>query len=424
MKNLRWVHRLFAVLVVIFALNLGVTGVIMQSVDVKSYFTHAPGTDPSMVSLRESFNGPPNYEVLGAGEYGGGDYEAAPFPAGADFAAMLAKSVPAARIVAHGQPLRYVELRMLGGKPQMVAALQPNSPSVDTDTVRIDPATGALVEHKIVLRGPPGIGPQPFRNAIKDLHRLGYLGYMSSVFDTLAGICISTLLFTGVWMYFRLFDARKQIGKASPFWLGTDWWRGLHRSIAIVAAIFLAIIAVSGTWIAFEGLYFRTAVIIYQYVHGQRFSANMSDASSPLQDRDIPGMLRVTLVAKQEAAPDADMKVIRLRYFSGMPQGVIVIGDGNDTRQLVFNTDTGKSVLETEPGYPPSFLPLGWQVHQWVKNIHRGDYLALPGKTVPGHLLDLLAGLSLLYLTVSGAVMYVMMWWKRKSMGRSHFFWS
>jgi uncharacterized iron-regulated membrane protein len=111
----------------------------------------------------------------------------------------------------------------------------------------------------------------------------------------------------------------------------------------------------------------------------------------------------------QRFSPDTPMKVVRLREYAGMPQGVVVTGGTRESTQLVFNAQTGRPVSETEPGYPPVGFPFGWQAHQWGKAIHRGSVIGLPGR-----FMDLFAGLSLLFLSISGIVMYVDYWKKTR----------
>jgi uncharacterized iron-regulated membrane protein len=109
--------------------------------------------------------------------------------------------------------------------------------------------------------------------------------------------------------------------------------------------------------------------------------------------------------------------VLRLRIYGGMPQGVIVSGE-DEAHQRVFNAATGKRVSETDPGYPPQHFPFGWQAHQIAKQVHRGDFIGLTGRWM-----DLFAGLSLIYLTVSGAIMYFELWKRRRQTGRPGLLW-
>ena len=102
-----------------------------------------------------------------------------------------------------------------------------------------------------------------------------------------------------------------------------------------------------------------------------------------------------------------------------MPQGVVVTGLGDDTQQTVFNAVTGRRVGLTEPGYPPTGFPFGWQAHQIAKQIHRGSYIGLSGRWM-----DLFGGLSMVYLSLSGAVMYFELWNRRRRSGRRALLWT
>jgi uncharacterized iron-regulated membrane protein len=142
-----------------------------------------------------------------------------------------------------------------------------------------------------------------------------------------------------------------------------------------------------------------------------------NDASSPLKDAELPGMLKVTLDAERAGAGDVPIKVVRLRYYAGMPQGVVVTG-GDDNKQMVFNAQTGRAVSETEPGYPPAGFPFGWQAHQLAKDVHRGGIVGLSGRVM-----DLFAGLSMFFLSVSGIWIYVDLWRRRRKSGQSSPVW-
>jgi uncharacterized iron-regulated membrane protein len=141
------------------------------------------------------------------------------------------------------------------------------------------------------------------------------------------------------------------------------------------------------------------------------------DTSSPLKDAELPGMMQVTLDAERSDVGRVPIKVVRLRYYAGMPQGVVVTG-GDTTKQMVFNAKTGRTVSETEPGYPPTGFPFGWQAHQTAKDVHRGGIVGLPGRVM-----DLFAGLSMFYLSVSGIWIYYDLWKRRRKAGRSKLLW-
>jgi uncharacterized iron-regulated membrane protein len=91
---------------------------------------------------------------------------------------------------------------------------------------------------------------------------------------------------------------------------------------------------------------------------------------------------------------------------------------GKVTRQAVFNLANGAPMSLEAPDYPDSQFPFGMNVHEWVKHFHSGYLLG-----VPARVMTLLSGLALLYLIVSGVVIYFEMWRRRRDTGRAGFFW-
>ena len=197
------------------------------------------------------------------------------------------------------------------------------------------------------------------------------------------------------------------------------WWRSLHRGVSVVAAVFLLVVAISGTLLSFDTF----ALGVYGVMHsgpGGRFPPGMNaDLSSPLVDSQLPAMLATTLSAYHAAEGNTPIKVLRLRYFSGMPQGVILTGGSSETRQVAYNAETGAVAHMTEPGYPYMGFPFGWREHEYMKQIHRGDALGLPGR-----LMDVFAGLSLVFLSASGLLMYADLLRRRRRGGRTQLFWT
>jgi uncharacterized iron-regulated membrane protein len=63
-------------------------------------------------------------------------------------------------------------------------------------------------------------------------------------------------------------------------------------------------------------------------------------------------------------------------------------------------------------------MPLQWNVHEVAKRLHRGDYFGLTGRWM-----DLLTGLAILFLTISGMVMYLQLYRVRRKRGQRQLFW-
>ena len=413
MKNLRAIHRFVTLFIVLFALFLGVTGTTVQSIDLWSIYTHVPATDRNIRAMRESFDGPGDFLVRTSG-----DYLAQPLPAGSDYPGMLARLISSTRATIGNAPLKYAEFRMIGTRPV-------GQVGVGEGHVRFDAASGALLEKTDVDRQEDQSPASP-RNTFKQLHRMTTFGDWALFINVIVAAGLATLIVTGLIIYLTILRQRRKIGRPNLFWTAGGTWRSLHRAVSILAAVFLSVVTLSGAWLAVESLAFG----IYMHEHmpqgpggngppgGPGGRPRMPGHSSPLRDSELPSMLRVTLASAKAEAPNDPVKAIRLRYYSGYAQGVVVTG-GDNSQQLVFNARSGAPMSETEPGYPTVGFPFGWQAHEVAKNVHRGDYIGLPGRWM-----DLLAGLSMIYLGVSGIVMYWELWTKRRRAGRKALIWN
>ena len=446
-------HRILGTILLLFTLYLGVTGLMVQSVDLRAILSHAAATDPEMMAIRESIDGTGNFAVIQPT-----DYAAPALPDGFDFNAALATVLKSARSSVGGAPLKYVEVRVVDGKPigQVQAGVNNNAGGNNNPggrgnnngggnargnnngggngnngggnggrnngtILRFDIATGAA------LPSPPprprGGNPPSLHGVFKKWHRAqfisGAIGDAEEVVNALIGIGLGVMVVTGLVMYFQLLRARRRAGLNAIFWSAGGWWRSLHRWVSIVAAVFLLVVSISGTLLSFD----TVALGVYGLIHsgaGSRFPSGMSaDLSSPLPDSKLPAMLATTLSSYHAAEGNTPIKVLRLRYFSGMPQGVILTGGPDETRQLAYNTDTGEVAHMTEKSYPYMGFPFGWREHEYMKQIHRGDALGLPGR-----LMDVFAGLSLVFLSASGLYMYVDLLRRRRRGGRTQLFWT
>jgi hypothetical protein len=400
---MRAVHRSVAVIAVLFALYVGSTGTFIQLVDLRSLLTHATADDPNMQGLREGHDGPPNFQVIADS-----DYSAAELSSEFLFDTALPTVLQAAHAVTAGAPISFLEFRVLGGKTV-------GQVNVQGRLFRFEAATGALLNvpevHSHVTL--PPLSRPSLRNTAKSVHRMTVLGNWAAFIPVLVGLTLCVMICTGLLLYLRLVGARLRGKRSGWFWFAGGWWRTLHRAIAIVASVFLLMVALSGTLLGMDNL----GLAVYRTVHHGDRSGLSADVSSPLTDAELPDMLHITLTAYRSANPGVPIKVLRLRYFAGMSQGVIVTG-GDETRQWAFDAVTGHAASEYGAGYPVTGQPFGWQEHQIAKQIHRGDFFGLTGRWM-----DLLTGLSMLFLALSGTAMYVDLWSKRRRAGRRELFW-
>lgn len=413
-KGIRPIHRIVGTIILIFTLYFATTGSMIEIVDLKAVLSHAAATDPEMMAIRESIDGTPNYSVIQAP-----DYAAPVLPADFDFNSALANVLKGTRsTVGDGATLKYVELRVVDGKPTGIVQ---TSQGKGNRMVSVDPATGTVLPNP----PPPRRGQAPsFHNTFKSWHRFQSFGLPDDMewINGLVAIGLFVMILTGLVLYFQLLRARRRAGLNAIFWSAGGWWRSVHRWVALVAAVFLIVVSISGAALAFD-----TVVLgIYQVTHkapggrGPNFPYGMiGDLSSPLQDAQLPAALVTTLSSYRTAGGPMPIKVLRLRIYSGMPQGLVIGGKGDDTQQLVFDTSTGQPTSTTEPSYPFTGFPFGWKEHELMKKIHRGDALGIPGR-----FMDLFAGFSLVYLSLSGLVMYLDLWMRRRRAGRPAPFWT
>ncbi len=399
---MRTVHRVVSLFVVLVTLYLGVTGTLIQLIDLRTLARHAPATDPEMMAIREDKDGPDDFAVLETAEY-----TAPALPADFDYQGALPRLVDAAHAALGKAPVDFAEMRMLEGGP--IGRVRSGQ-----QLLRFDFATGQALVSPVPRR--ERAAPST-RNTIKWLHRMTTFGDWALWINPAVGIALGVFVVTGVVMYWQLLSARKRIKRPQWFWVAGGWWRTLHRWLSIVAAVFILGIALSGTWLAVESLVFGFYLAHHLPQPGQPFVRESS--VTPLQDAQLPAMLTTTLGGYKSSLADQPLKVLRLRIYGGMPQGVVVTGLGDGTQQTVFNAVTGRMVGLTEPGYPPTGFPFGWQAHQIAKQIHRGSYIGLSGRWM-----DLFGGLSMIFLSLSGAIMYFDLWNRRRRSGRRALLWT
>lgn len=398
----RW-HRLCALLTVPVMLYIVATGAGIEFADMAALLGRAPETGPEMRTMRAHVYGPPSFVVVSAT-----DYAAPALPPGIDFAAALERTAELARAAVPGGSLRLVEMRTWQGRPVGHARMNGTELAFDLQS-------GArLPDAALPWPQPPPELSSP-RATFKNLHRLGLFGMYSAGINLIAGIALSLMIITGLIQYQRLFAARASAGRAAPLWGGSGWLRTLHRSLSLIAVVPVLWLLLSGLALSLDNFIPAVQGALAGPPKGP--DAFMGDFSKPMDDAELPAMAGTTLASFAREHPGTGIKVLRLRYFAGYPQGVIVAAD-SATSQLIYDTRTGAPLSMDEPGYPKLFFPEGWELHQDLKRMHRGDLLGMPGRWIAS-----LAALSLLYLLTSGIVMYWQQWRRRVSSGRSGLIW-
>ena len=401
---MRTFHRYLAVLAVFLGLYVAGTGTFLQAIDLKTLITHAPESDPNLKAIREGGDGPPNFQVRVDS-----DSDAEALPAEFNLDAAAAAVVTSARQATADGPIAFVELRMKDGKP--VGQVASGGKLLTFDAVSGAVLVGPADAPKLKL--PPGGGRPALRNTIKNIHRMTAYGDIGAYSFMAVALVLCAMTVSGLWLYFRLLAARMKLDRKGLFWSAGGWWRSAHRAVAIAASVFVTVVVFTGTALAFNDIGVSTFRLIH---HGAR-PGMTADVSKPLTDAELMPMLRITVAAFHKTHPDTPIKALRLRYFAGMPQGIVIAGGGM-TRQYAYNAATGRTAPLWAPSYPVTGQPFGWQWDQIAKGIHRGDAFGLTGRWM-----SLLTGLSVLFLCISGAANYFELWNKRRKVGRLGPFW-
>jgi uncharacterized iron-regulated membrane protein len=400
---MRW-HRLVVLLVGLLLAYMTITGTAIEIADMRVLIAHAPETDPDILLIRKHHNGPANYFVVTAP-----DYTAPALPASLDHEAAIQRAAQLGRAAAPGADLRLVELRSYAGK--IAAHVQMNE-----HHMAFDLETGAPLPDSALPTPPlPATLTSP-RFEFKALHRFSFLGPdAATVPNLVGGVGFMVLIVTGFIHYLRLFRQRRKIGKSSLFWRGGGgWWRILHRWAALLSIIVIVSLSITGSLMAINSF----GSVLYWKLHPLHGapSTTTGDFSTPLRDAELSAMTRATLSAFRNAEPGVGIKVLRLRYFAGYAQGIIVAAD-RDTTQLVYNIATGMKMSLSEKGYPYTDV-LGWQWNQWLKQLHRGDIFGMSGRWIVT-----VSGFALVYMAISGLVLYYQAWMRRVRSGRRSLLW-
>jgi uncharacterized iron-regulated membrane protein len=349
--------------------------------------------------------GPGNFAVIQAD-----DFNAAALPVGFDIQRGVDTVLRAADLSATAD-IAWLDLRMIQGVPV-------GQVMYDGVLHAFDAQTGNAVASVAPSSIPQGRRlPPSLRQKLKTLHRFWNRNDTPGVYvEFLTGLVLWVFLITGLVMYFQLLKARARIGRRQLFWLAGGNWRAIHRAVSLIAAFFLICMAASGTWIGFESS--------YNTLGRPNLGPQPPGAAPPGMQSAVPiaagellPMTTITLSALERLHSGTAIKALRLRSYGQMKQGVVITG-GTTTQQWVFDARSGQPASLTEPSYPKSGFPLGVQVHEDVKHFHSGEMFGLPGQAM-----NLFAGLSLLFLSVSGIVMYLNMWLQRRHSGRPALIW-
>lgn len=318
--------------------------------------------------------------------------------------------IAAALRAAQDMPIASVDMRMADGRPQLQLA------EADGDRAamqRFDAGTGnPAVEAERDARF------AAWRNLLKSWHRGNIAGLPGQFAGLLTGLALVALMASGTLIYAKMYQSRRRIGKAGPFWRSRDSrWRRLHRWTSTVAAVFILNIALSGIVLAAAEI--KLAFFLQYHVGTPPYpkpGALPPLSRGPLQI-DIAAALDRAYSAGAVARIGAPIVGIALVRNGAASHALVTFGGRTPTIRA-FDTLSGRSVAD--PATIGVQVGQGYYAdwHQIVKRLHRGDIIG----SFAGRYVDIAAGLALLYLTVSGIVLYLQLHGQRGP-GRRRYFW-
>ncbi|WP_409934975.1 PepSY domain-containing protein [Novosphingobium sp. 9] len=386
-------------------LYLGATGTWIQAIDLTTILRGARESNPVMQSINEGKFGDNDFSAVLQR-----DWTAPALPDGYSPGADFSRAYDQFRKTHPRRAVAYVEARMAHRRPVVqIGFLDASAPRTSGEygqrigIAAYDAASG----HPVQALSPRIATPAPStRQTLKEWHRFWTSDDVPGVYvEFVSGLAMCAFIGTGLVVYFRLLAQRRKLGRPQIFWTTSDRLRSLHRSISVAAAAILVPVALSGAWLGFESTWHTF------------FTPASAAPGAITSGTDARRIAEDALTRFHRAEPDTAILSVRVRIYAGHEQGIIVTA-GPVLRQHVFDTASGREVGLTETYYPDSGFPLGIGVHEWMKHFHSGYLFGLPAR-----LLDMLAGLALVFLSVSGLLMYIDLYRRRRKSGRKSVLW-
>lgn len=269
----------------------------------------------------------------------------------------------------------------------------------------IDTASGGLLEESAIPISPQVVTAATLHSRIKSWHRGNAMGNVGVVLGFLAGCSLIVMIVTGVGTYIPLLRSRQRSGRRAWFWnSGASLMRNLHRSIGIAAAAFLLHMAITGL------------ILEWPNAVGAFRPSAPPPRNLPLPLSSVPTWMQSAYRLAREASPAAPLLALRVNMGGGEPRGAATFG-GADRGLLLLDPVKGGYIISIAGENGPGGADL--DSHTWMKRLHRGDFIGAKA----GRLLAILAGLSLIFFVVSGAVMYGQLLKRRWAMGRRGLMW-
>ena len=177
--------------------------------------------------------------------------------------------------------------------------------------------------------------------------------------------------------------------------------RQFHRWVAVIPSLLLIFIAATGILLQID------LIASGKPPPGGSKPRGEARPEVRLSKTQIHDRLERALVAAEHAAPGAPINQINLTLGPARQSANVSIGSATPKR-LALDLKSGRSTISGE----------GEGLHYVLQNLHAGYVYGLPGQIV-----SILCGLTLLGLSATGLWVYVDMFRRRLKLGRRNPFW-
>ena len=314
----------------------------------------------------------------------------------------LAAGIAAARAAAGALAIASIDLRMVGDTPRLQFA----AASGERATRRRFYAVSGAPMSELTAEGDPDAAVPANvvrRNALKSWHKGNALGLAGQFIGLFTGLGLIALAVTGVLTYLELWRARRRVRQSALFWSGRESrWRRLHRWVALVAAVFVLNIALSGVILAVAEIQLNVFLLHHIGAPPYPRPGPLPPVSAAALTGDPYTLLTTSYRAARRVRPDAPIASIQVIERDGRPKGLVTFVAPRP-QTLAFDAQSGARTSDWMERGVQSGNGYYTDWHQRLKRLHRGDIIG----HFAGRYIDLLSGLALLYLVISAAVMYL-----------------
>lgn len=136
---------------------------------------------------------------------------------------------------------------------------------------------------------------------------------------------------------------------------------------------------------------------------------------SPLRDEEIAALFDRSEMVRQASLQRTTLTSIKVRRVGQVYESIYWTKEALPFAR-VYDLRTGREVTPETLGLSRFVLP--WHWHQLLKRVHNGSIIGLPGR-----LFDLLMGIAICFLAVSGGTMFFDLYNARRRKGRTNPFW-